>query len=94
MILYTVFQDDQNAVSRYVVGNLNIIGYRCEDGRFPASVSSVTTSNPDSLSSSETAVNPGKTAEKSTCMNELGARNQLVVSISQKRSEQRLYNVV
>jgi hypothetical protein len=35
-----------------------IIDYRCEDGRFPVSGSCVTISNPDSLSSSETGVNP------------------------------------
>ncbi len=35
------------------------IDYRCEDGRFPVSASCVTIANPDSLSSSETGVNPG-----------------------------------
>jgi hypothetical protein len=35
------------------------IDYRCEDGRFLVSASCVTISNPDSLSSSETGVNPG-----------------------------------
>ncbi len=33
--------------------------YRCEDGRFQVSASCVTISNPDSLSSSDTGVNPG-----------------------------------
>ncbi len=33
--------------------------FRCENGRFPASASYVTISNPDLLSSSETGVNPG-----------------------------------
>ncbi len=31
---------------------------RCEDGRFPVFTSFMTISNPDSLSSSETGVNP------------------------------------
>jgi hypothetical protein len=37
---------------------------RCEDGTFPKSASGVTVSNPDSLSSSETGVDPGIRAEK------------------------------
>jgi hypothetical protein len=32
---------------------------RCEDGRFPVSAICVTISNPDSLSSSKTGVDPG-----------------------------------
>ncbi len=35
------------------------IDYRCEDGRFPVSTSSVIISNPGSLSSSDTGVDPG-----------------------------------
>ncbi len=34
-----------------------LIDYRCEIGRFPVSVSCLTISNPDSLSSSETRIN-------------------------------------
>jgi hypothetical protein len=37
----------------------NLIDYGCEDGRFPVFASCVAISNPDSLSSSETGVNPG-----------------------------------
>jgi hypothetical protein len=33
--------------------------HRCEDGHFPVSASSVTASDPNLLSSSETGVNPG-----------------------------------
>jgi hypothetical protein len=35
------------------------IDYRCEDGCFPVYTSCVTISNPDSLPSSETGVDPG-----------------------------------
>ncbi len=35
------------------------VDYRCEDVRFPVPASCVTISNPNSLSSSETGVNPG-----------------------------------
>ncbi len=38
---------------------LNLTDYRCEDGSFPVSASCVTISNPNSLSSSGTGVNPG-----------------------------------
>jgi hypothetical protein len=59
------------------------------------SASCLTISNPDSLSSSETGVNPGiRSYEKSTYLNELDVRKQLVVSISQRREELRLYNLV
>jgi hypothetical protein len=34
------------------------VDYRCEDGKFPVSASCVPISNPDSLSSSETGVDP------------------------------------
>jgi hypothetical protein len=37
----------------------NSIDYRCEYGRFPVSKNCVKMSNPDSLSSSGTWVNPG-----------------------------------
>ncbi len=35
------------------------LDYGCENGSFPLSASCMTISNPDSLSSSETGVNPG-----------------------------------
>jgi hypothetical protein len=35
------------------------VDYRHEDGRFPVSVTCVTISNPESLSSSETGLHPG-----------------------------------
>ncbi len=40
------------------------IDYKREDERLPVSASCVTISNPDSLSSSETGVNPGIKSEK------------------------------
>jgi hypothetical protein len=43
---------------------LGTIDYRCQDGRSPVSVGCVTIRNPDSLSSSETGVNPGEKSEK------------------------------
>jgi hypothetical protein len=54
----------------------------------------VTISNADSLSSSETGVNPGIKSGKSTYLNELDVRKPLVVSISQRSEELRLYNLV
>jgi hypothetical protein len=44
--------------SSFLFGNV-VIDYRCEDGRFPVYASCVTISNPDSLYSSETGINPG-----------------------------------
>jgi hypothetical protein len=41
-----------------ILWQVRAIDYRREDGRFPVSMSFVTISNPDSLSSSETGVNP------------------------------------
>jgi hypothetical protein len=70
------------------------LDYRCEDGRFPVPASCVTISNPDSLSSSETGVNPGIRSWKNTYLNELDVRKPLVQSISQKSEELRLYNLV
>ncbi len=70
------------------------IDYRCEDGRFPVSVSYLTISNPDLLSSIETGVNPGIRSWKSTYLNEIDVRKPLVVSISQKSEELRLYCLV
>jgi hypothetical protein len=43
------------------------IDYRCEDGRFIMSARCVTSSDPDSLSSSKTGVNLEIEAERSTC---------------------------
>jgi hypothetical protein len=48
----------------------------------------------DSLSSSKTGVNPGIRSWKSTHLNELNVRKPLVVSISQRSEELRLYNLV
>jgi hypothetical protein len=45
----------------------------------------VTISNPDSLSSSETGINPGIKTAKSTDLNLLDAIKPLVVSTSQKK---------
>jgi hypothetical protein len=60
--------------------------------------SCVTISNPNPLSScSETRVNPGirtKKAKKSIYLNELNVRKPLVVSISQRSEELRLYSLV
>jgi hypothetical protein len=51
----------------------------------------VTISNPDSLSSSETGVDPGtRSWKKSTYLNELDVRKPLVVSISQTRRAETL----
>jgi hypothetical protein len=65
-----------------------------EDGRFPVSASCVTISNPNLLSSSETAVNPGIKSRKSTYLNDHDVRKPLVLSISQISEELRLYNLV
>jgi hypothetical protein len=70
------------------------VDYRCEDGRFQVSASCVTISNPDYLSRSVTVVNPVIRSWKSTHLIELDLRNPLVVSISQRSEELRLYNVV
>ncbi len=70
------------------------IDYRREDGPFPVFASCVTISHPDSLSSSETGVNPGIRSWKYTCLNELDARKPLVVSISQTSKALRLHNLV
>jgi hypothetical protein len=51
----------------------------------------VTISNPDTLLSSETGVNSGIKAEKSTYLNELDDRKPLVVSVLQRNKEERLY---
>ncbi len=53
-----LFGDFISFFGRYV-SVLKGIDYGCEDGRFSVSASCVTISNPDSLSSSETGVNPG-----------------------------------
>jgi hypothetical protein len=52
--------------------------------------SCVTISNPDSISRSETRVNPAMRSRKSTYLIELDVRKPLVVSISQRREELRL----
>jgi hypothetical protein len=54
----------------------------------------VTISIPDSLSSSETGVNPEIRSWKSTHLNELDVRKPLVLSFSQRSQELRLYNLV
>ncbi len=72
------------------------IEYRSEDCPFPVSASCVTISNSDSFSSilKQGLICLGQEAEKSTCLNELDIRKQLVVSISQRSEELRLYNLV
>ncbi len=72
----------------------HFMDYRCEDGRFPMSASCVTISNPDSLSSNASGVNPGIESWKSTHLNELDAKKPLVVYISQRGEELGLYNLV
>jgi hypothetical protein len=59
-------------------------------------VSCETFSNPDALSSSETGVNPGIKGlkEKNTHPYKLDVRKPLVVPISQRIEELRLYNLV
>jgi hypothetical protein len=54
----------------------------------------VTISNPESLSSSKTWVNPGIRAEQSTYLNKLNFRKPLVASILQRSEELRLYSLV
>jgi hypothetical protein len=54
----------------------------------------VTILNPDPLFSSGTGVNPGIRSEKSIYLKELDARKPLVVSISLRTEELRLYNLV
>jgi hypothetical protein len=55
----------------------------------------LTISNPDLLSSSETLFNSGiRSWKKGTHLNELHVRKPLVVSISQRSEELRLYNLV
>jgi hypothetical protein len=54
----------------------------------------VTISNPDSLSSSKTRINSEIRSWKSAYLNELDVRKPLVVSISQRSEELRLYNLV
>jgi hypothetical protein len=49
---------------------------------------------PHSLSSGETGINPGLEAEKSSYLNELDIRKPLVVSVSQRSEERRLFNLV
>jgi hypothetical protein len=75
---------------------LESIDYRCEDGRFPVSASCVVISNPRSLASSETGVNPGRRSWKSTYLIELEVRKPWVVSISQsqKSKELRIHNLI
>jgi hypothetical protein len=70
------------------------IDYTCEDGCFLVYSNWMTIRNPDLLSSSGTGVNPGIRSWKSTCLIELDVRKPLVVSISQKSEELRLYNLV
>jgi hypothetical protein len=54
----------------------------------------MTTSNLDPLPSSVTGVNLGIRSCKSTYLNELDVRKPLVVSLSQRNEEMRLYNLV
>ncbi len=62
--------------------------------KFPVSKSCVTISNHNSLSSSETGLNPEIRSWKSSYLIELDVRKPLVVSISQRIEELRLYNLV
>jgi hypothetical protein len=69
--------------------------YRCEDGRFFGVREFVITSNPDLLSiSSETGINARIRSWKGAYQMELNVRKPLVVSISQRREEPRLDNLV
>jgi hypothetical protein len=54
----------------------------------------VTISNPKSLSSTETRINPEIRSSKYTYLNELDVRKPLVVSISQRSEKLRLFNLV
>jgi hypothetical protein len=54
----------------------------------------VTISNPDLLCSSETGVNPGIRSDKGTYLNEHDVRKALVVTVSQRSEELRIYSVV
>jgi hypothetical protein len=69
------------------------VDFRRENAHFSVSASCVTISNPDLLSSNETGVNPGIRSWKKH-LNELDVRKPLVVSISQRSEELRLYNLV
>jgi hypothetical protein len=73
----------------------SVIDYRCSDVRFLVSaMNSVTVSSPDSLFSCEAGANPGIRRWKSTYLNELDVRKPLVVSVSERSEELRLYNLV
>jgi hypothetical protein len=67
------------------------IDYRCENDRVLASASCVTFSNPYSLSRSQTGVNPGIRSWRNNYLIELDVWKPLVVSISQRSEELRLY---
>ncbi len=79
---------------RSVIWIWRTIDYRCKDISLQVSASWMTILNPDSLSRSETWVNPGIRSWKSTYLNELAVRKPLVVSISQRSEELRLHNLV
>jgi hypothetical protein len=70
------------------------IDYKCEDGHFLVSAICVPFSNPYSLTSNETRVNPQIRSWKCTFLIELDVRKQLVISIPQRREELRLYDSV
>jgi hypothetical protein len=58
--------------------SLGNVDYRCEDDRFPVSTRNVTITNPESLYSSETGVNPGirsgkkDLSERARCQKAIG----------------------
>jgi hypothetical protein len=73
---------------------LNPIDCRCADSQFRVSASWLSSPNPALLSSSETQVNLGIRSQKSAYLNQLNVSKPLVVSISQKREDPRLYIMV
>jgi hypothetical protein len=62
-------------------------------GNFPFSPNFVTIPNPDLLSSSETEINLGKEAEKNVYLDELDVRKPLMICISKRSAELKLYNM-
>ncbi len=79
---------------RSITQSIYSIDYRYEDVRFQVSASCITISNLDLFSSSETGVNPAIRSWKITFLIEHDVRKPLLVSISQRSEELRLYNLV
>jgi hypothetical protein len=74
--------------------NNTAIDYRFEDDCFPVTASFVTIPNPDSLSSIETGDTWNKKLKYITYLIDLDVRKPLLVYISQRSEELRLYNLV